>query len=105
MRVFTDLNELPAFRNAVVTIGSFDGVHSGHRHILEKIQALARDCGGESVVITFDPHPRTVLQPEDHTFKLLTTTAEKIRVLESCGINGLGGLPCSFEFARLESNR
>ena len=105
MRVFTDLNELPAFRNAVVTIGSFDGVHSGHRHILEKIQALARDCGGESVVITFDPHPRTVLQPEDHTFKLLTTTAEKIRVLESCGIDCLVVVPFSFEFARQEANR
>ncbi len=105
MRVFTDLNELPAFGNAVITIGSFDGVHSGHRRILEKIQTLARECRGESVVITFDPHPRTVLQPNDTSFKLLTTTAEKISLLESCGVDHLVVVPFSRDFARQEAQQ
>ncbi len=77
MRVFTDLHQLPHFQKTVITIGSFDGVHLGHRRILEQVRSLAHACGGESVVITFDPHPRTVLRPDDPDFKLLTSTAEK----------------------------
>lgn len=100
MRVFTDLNELPAFRNAVVTIGSFDGVHLGHRRILEKMQALARSGDGESVVITFDPHPRTVLYPSANEFKLLTTTAEKCALLRRYGVDNVVVVPFSVEFAR-----
>ncbi|MCB0543374.1 MAG: riboflavin biosynthesis protein RibF [Saprospiraceae bacterium] len=105
MRVFTDLNALPSFNRAVLTIGSFDGVHTGHRRILEKVQSLARECGGESVVITFDPHPRTVLQPHDRSFKLLSTTAEKISLLASCGIDNVVVVPFSLEFARQEASR
>ncbi len=104
MRVFTDLSQLPPFQNAVVTIGSFDGVHSGHRRILEQVQTLAHACGGESVVITFDPHPRTVLQPGDMAFKLLTTTAEKIALLESCGIDNVAVVPFSLEFSRHDAS-
>jgi len=98
MRVFTDLQQLPTFKNAVITIGSFDGVHAGHRRILEKVIALAADCKGESVVITFDPHPRTVLQP-DQSFKLITTTAEKKSLLRDCGIDNLVIVPFTREFA------
>lgn len=105
MRVFTDLNELPPFGNAVITIGSFDGVHAGHRRILEKIQSLARQCKGESVVITFDPHPRTVLKPDDLSFKLLTSAAEKILLLESCGVDNVVVVPFSPEFARQDASR
>lgn len=100
MRVFTDLAQLPSFHNTVITIGSFDGVHLGHRRILEKLQALARACGGESVVITFDPHPRSVLHPEDASFKLITTTDEKIRLLEEAGIDNVVVVPFSMDFAR-----
>ncbi|HND88264.1 MAG TPA: adenylyltransferase/cytidyltransferase family protein, partial [Saprospiraceae bacterium] len=73
MRVHSDLSNLPPFQNTVLTIGSFDGVHSGHRRILEQVISLARSCACESVVITFDPHPRTVLAPHDASFRLLTT--------------------------------
>lgn len=103
MRVFTDLSLLPQFQNAVVTIGSFDGVHLGHRRILEKLQLLARDCAGETVVITFDPHPRTVLRPEDDSFKLISTTAEKIQLLEALGIDNVIVVPFSLEFARQQA--
>jgi riboflavin kinase/FMN adenylyltransferase len=99
MRVFTDLSQLPTFQNAVVTIGSFDGVHLGHRRILEKLRSLARDCAGETVVITFDPHPRTVLRPDDAAFKLITTTTEKIHLLESIGIDNVVVVPFSHQFS------
>ncbi|MEO6759115.1 MAG: bifunctional riboflavin kinase/FAD synthetase [Saprospiraceae bacterium] len=105
MRVFTDLNELPVFRKAVVTIGSFDGVHAGHRRLLEKVQALARASGGESVVITFDPHPRTVLRPDDPGFRLLTTTAEKIGLLADCGIDNVVVVPFNTDFAQLTAEQ
>jgi len=100
MRVFTDLSQLPAFRNAVVTIGSFDGVHLGHGRILEQVQSLARKHGGESVVITFDPHPRAVLKPEDSSFKLLSTTDEKIALLAQAGIDHVVVVPFSLKFAQ-----
>ncbi len=101
MRIFRDFNDLPPFRGTVLTIGSFDGVHTGHRRILEQVCALARESGGESVVITFDPHPRTVLKPDDTTFKLITTTAEKMILLAQCGIDNVVIVPFSAEFARL----
>ncbi|MFN0174822.1 MAG: riboflavin biosynthesis protein RibF [Saprospiraceae bacterium] len=100
MRVFTDLSQLPKFQNAVVTIGSFDGVHVGHRRILEQVQALAQKNKGESVVITFDPHPRAVLRPEDSTFKLLSTTDEKIALLTEAGIDYVVVVPFSLEFSQ-----
>lgn len=103
MRVFTDLSQLPSFQNAVVTIGSFDGVHLGHRRILEKLQSLARECGGETVVITFDPHPRTVLKPDDSAFKLITTTAEKIRLLDSFGVDNVVVAPFSMGFSQQQA--
>jgi riboflavin kinase/FMN adenylyltransferase len=103
MRVYTDLTQLPAFSNTVITIGSFDGVHLGHRRILEKLQSLAQTCGGETVVITFDPHPRTVLRPEDDTFRLITTTAEKIQRLEALGIDHVVVVPFSMEFSRQQA--
>ena len=99
MRVFTDLHQLPHFQKTVVTIGSFDGVHLGHRRILEQVRSLALACGGESVVITFDPHPRTVLRPDEKHFKLLTSTAEKIMLLESSGIDNVVVVPFSLDFA------
>lgn len=99
MRIFTDLNQLPEFHNAVVTIGSFDGLHSGHRYILEKVKSLAGSCGGESVVLTFDPHPRALLRPDDNSFKLLTSTHEKIVLLESAGVDNVVVVPFTHDFA------
>jgi riboflavin kinase/FMN adenylyltransferase len=99
MQVFTDLQKLPSFRNTVLTIGSFDGVHAGHRKILEQVQALTRQCGGESVVLTFEPHPRAVLKPGDAAFKLITLSQEKIRLLETCGVDNVVLVPFTPEFA------
>lgn len=103
MRVHTDLSSLPSFHHAAVTIGSFDGVHLGHRRILEQVGQLARNHAGESVVITFHPHPRTVLKPGDDSFKLLSTTEEKIQLLAEAGIDHLVIAPFSKAFSQLSA--
>ncbi|MFR9661932.1 MAG: hypothetical protein SNF60_07730, partial [Rikenellaceae bacterium] len=61
MRVFFGFNSLPKFRSAVVAVGSFDGLHSGHHIMISKLLSLSRELGGESVMLTFEPHPRVVL--------------------------------------------
>jgi riboflavin kinase/FMN adenylyltransferase len=105
MRVFRELDKLPTLQNTVITIGSFDGVHLGHRKILEKIRVLAGACGGQSVVITFDPHPRTVLRPEDRNFKLINTTDEKIALLAETGVDVAAVAPFSADFASLTAEQ
>lgn len=100
MMVHHDLNELPTFQNAVITIGSFDGLHLGHQKIIEKVRQLARQAEGESVMITFHPHPRLVIYPKDHSLRLLSTIDEKIRLLESFGLDHLVIVPFSVDFAQ-----
>ncbi len=82
MQIHRDLSLLPSFKNAVVTIGSFDGVHAGHQEILKRVNTLAREIDGESILITFHPHPRHVVYPDDKSLKLLTTVEEKAELLE-----------------------
>lgn len=103
MRVYNDLTQLPDFQQTVVTIGSFDGVHSGHRRILEQVAAIARKAGVASVVITFDPHPRTVLGNSTAGFHLINTTQEKIDLIRQCGIDHLVVTPFTQEFAALSA--
>lgn len=104
MRVFKDLNHLPPFRNAVVTIGSFDGVHIGHQHILQKVISLAESIDGESVVIVFHPHPRLVVYPKDDSMKLITTTDEKVQLLHRYGIDNVVVVPFTIEFSQLSAD-
>jgi riboflavin kinase/FMN adenylyltransferase len=101
MQVHRDLDQLPEFRNAVITIGTFDGVHAGHRYIIAQLQEAARQCGGETVIITFDPHPREVLQPKPHNIRLLTTLPEKIALLERAGIDHLVVVPFTKAFSEM----
>ena len=61
MRIHKDINKLPVFKNAVITIGTFDGVHTGHRQIFRQLKEEAAKISGETVIITFDPHPRLVI--------------------------------------------
>ena len=90
-------------RAAVVTSGTFDGVHIGHQKILGRLKQLARETGGETVVITFWPHPRMVLQPNDPAIQLLTTFEEKLELLEDFGIDHLVQIPFTEEFSQLSS--
>lgn len=103
MRVYRSLDELPAIHNAIVTQGTFDGVHSAHRVIINRVKELAKQHGGETVLMTFDPHPRLVLSPENHGLKLLQTLDEKIIALEKEGIDHLVVIPFTKEFSELSS--
>lgn len=99
MRIYKDLKSLPAFKNAVLTIGSFDGVHIGHQQIIQQINNLARSIDGESVLITFDPHPRFVVGQRQDDLRLLNTLEEKASLLEQCNVDVLVVVPFSKEFA------
>lgn len=92
MRTFFDIDALPVFRSPVVTVGSFDGVHRGHRHLLGIMRDRAGETGGETVVVTFADHPRRVLDKKDDV-KLLTSTEEKAMLIEKEGVDNLVVLP------------
>lgn len=99
MRVFRDLNHLPLFKNSVLTIGTFDGVHKGHQKLIERINTLAKQQNGEGILITFHPHPRIVINPEDKSLRLLNTIDEKIALLEKYGVDNLVIVPFSRDFS------
>ena len=92
MQVHRSINDLPKFKNAVVTIGTFDGVHLGHREIIKQLKEEAALINGETVIITFHPHPRTVVNGGKPVY-LLTTLNEKILLLEDLGIDHLVVVP------------
>lgn len=101
MKVHRDINHLPNFSNAAITIGTFDGVHSGHREIINQLKKEASINEGESVIITFDPHPRMILNPKKNQppIKLLSTLSEKIELLENQEIDHLVIVPFTLDFS------
>jgi riboflavin kinase/FMN adenylyltransferase len=101
VRIFRDLIDLAEFKNSVVTIGTFDGVHLGHQKILNKLKNEANDINGESLLFTFYPHPRMVIFPESHNLKLIQTIDEKIESLREFGLDNLIIYPFTKEFSRL----
>lgn len=103
MKVYSSIDEFPGLKKAVVTIGTFDGVHAGHRHIISKLISIAKEEGGETVLLTFFPHPRMVLQPEDNDLKLITTMKEREELLRTLGIDHLIIQSFSKEFSRISA--
>jgi len=103
MKIYRDLNSLPKFKNAIVTIGTFDGVHFGHRQILKRINNLAQKHDGESVLVTFDPHPRLIVNPTDDSLRLITTLEEKLTLLESCELQNVVVVPFDRGFSMLSA--
>ncbi len=100
MRVYRELAEsLPRFTRAVVTIGTFDGVHLGHRQIIAQMKEEAVRISGETVIITFHPHPRKIVSSVPGDIKLLTTMDEKIHLLEQAGIDHLVIVPFDHTFS------
>ena len=99
MKIYHHIDEFSPVKNAVVTIGTFDGVHLGHRKIISRIKELADSCGGETVMLTFFPHPRMILHPEDESIKLINTINEKAELLEQLGIDHLIITPFSRDFS------
>jgi riboflavin kinase/FMN adenylyltransferase len=99
MKVHYDIENLPVFRNAIVTIGTFDGVHMGHRQIIDKLKSEAKANEGETVIITFHPHPRKVVSSTILGIRLINTLSEKIELLEELGIDHLVIVPFTDAFA------
>jgi riboflavin kinase/FMN adenylyltransferase len=99
MKIYNHIDEFKAVKNAVVTIGTFDGVHIGHRKIIARIKELAAATGGETVILTFFPHPRMILHPEDESLKLINTIHEKAELLEQLGVDHLIVTPFSRDFS------
>ncbi|MBL7731167.1 MAG: bifunctional riboflavin kinase/FAD synthetase [Chitinophagaceae bacterium] len=99
MQVHTEIDKLPVFNNAIVTIGTFDGVHAGHRQIISKLKAEAAANKGETVIITFHPHPRKVVSSAILGIRLITTLNERIELLEKLGIDHLVVVPFTEVFA------
>jgi riboflavin kinase / FMN adenylyltransferase len=105
MRIFRSFEEAKIIRNPVVTTGSFDGVHIGHKVILNRLNILAEKYNGESVLITFDPHPRKVLYPETagKDLKLINSQAEKLELLEKAGLDNIIIIKFTKDFSRITS--
>lgn len=101
MRIIKNIDEFSKEKNPVVTVGSFDGVHLGHRAIIQRTITLAKETGGASVAVTFSPHPQTILRPEHNDFFYLTTPDEKYRLLNFLGIDILIEIPFTKEFAAI----
>lgn len=103
MVIHTDLNSFSGVTRPVLTTGTFDGVHHGHQVILKRLNEIAKREKGESVLFTFHPHPRLVLNPEDKSLRLLNTPEEKQELLEKAGLDHLLVVPFSRDFSRLHA--
>jgi riboflavin kinase/FMN adenylyltransferase len=101
MQVHRNLGSLPTFRNAIVTIGTFDGVHLGHQEIIRQLKEEAKENDGETVIVTFHPHPRKIVSSVPGDIKLLTTLEERIGLLERSGIDHLVVVPFDNKFSNL----
>ena len=99
VQVHHNIEVLPAFQRAVITIGTFDGVHKGHRQIIEKMQETAKSNGGETVIITFHPHPRKVVSSTILGIRLINTLDEKLLLLDQLGIDHVVVVPFTDAFA------
>ncbi|MDR1739917.1 MAG: hypothetical protein LBR45_04095 [Bacteroidales bacterium] len=107
MKIFNGINEWHKVKNPIVTVGSFDGVHLAHRSIISLLNHYAEIEHGESVLVTFYPHPRLVIPAEEgfrERFRLITIEEEKMRCLEDAGLQNVLVLPFTVEFASLPSN-
>lgn len=98
MQVHRGIENLPGFSNTVLTIGTFDGVHCGHQKIIDALQQAAAVRSAESIIVTFDPHPRKIVRPSESLF-LINTLEEKIALLSKTGIDHLVIVPFTKEFA------
>ena len=105
MKIYHSIDDFSKLDNAVVTSGTFDGVHIGHQKILERLKEIAEKFNGETVVITFWPHPRLVLYPDDQSLKVLNTFEEKAELLKAEGIQHLLRIPFTKEFSQISSQQ
>ena len=101
MKIYKNLEDFIPLDNAVVTIGTFDGVHVGHQKILSTLRESARASKGETVLLTFFPHPRLILHPEDDSLRIISDIEEKVQRLAEAGIDHLIITPFTRDFSNL----
>ena len=101
LKVYKKIEDFKQVKNLVATVGTFDGVHVGHQEIIGKLKEVAKQTDGETLLLTFFPHPRMVLFPDDDSLKLINTLKEKTELLASFGLDHLLILPFSVEFSRI----
>nr|WP_068892945.1 bifunctional riboflavin kinase/FAD synthetase [Pedobacter panaciterrae] len=101
MKIYNHFSEFKKLNNAVATIGTFDGVHYGHQKIIKRLCELAKATGGESVILTFFPHPRLIIDPENQDLKMINTINEKAKILDSLGVDHLIITPFTRDFSNL----
>ena len=104
MTVHQDLKQLPTFKNAVITTGAFDGVHVGHQEIISRMKQIALEIKGETVIITFHPHPRKVISSIPGEIKQLTSLEERIELLTNSGIDHLVVVNFDYAFSNLSAD-
>ena len=103
MKVYHSISEFQNVSRPILTTGTFDGVHFGHKIIIDRLKEIAKNQNGETVLLTFSPHPRMVLFPDDHNLQLINTLDEKIKLLEQAGIEHLIIHPFTMAFSRTTS--
>ncbi|TDG36273.1 bifunctional riboflavin kinase/FAD synthetase [Pedobacter changchengzhani] len=104
MKIYNNLSEFSKLKHAIVTIGTFDGVHFGHQKIINQLVAKAKADGGESVILTFFPHPRMIIDPENQDLKMINTINEKAKILENLGVDHLIITPFTRDFSNQTPN-
>ena len=99
MEVYKNIDALPEFKNAVITIGTFDGVHLGHKQIIEQLLKEAREVAGTPVLITFHPHPKQVIASTQKPISILNSPEEKYELLHDASISNIVVVPFTKDFA------
>jgi len=103
LKIYQDIKDFPKASTAIVTVGTFDGLHLGHQKIIHRMTALAKENNGETVLVTFDPHPRLVVNTNTHEIKFINTQNRKFALLNDLGIDHLIIIPFTKEFAKTSS--
>lgn len=105
MKVHFDVENLPDFTRAVITIGTFDGVHCGHRQVLSELTTTAKEVGGESVIVTFHPHPRKVVSSAILGIRLINTLEERLKLFATLSVDHVVVVPFTDAFANLTAEQ
>ena len=103
MKIYYSIGDFPSDINTIVTIGTFDGVHKGHKTIINRMNEIGKQEGLESVMLTFDPHPRHVIYPDNQSLRLIHTTEEKTEALSKIDLQNLVIHKFTKEFSRTKS--
>lgn len=104
MKVHYDLQHLPAFNKGIITTGAFDGVHRGHQQIIQRMKCIAATTGGETIIVTFHPHPRKITSSVPGEIKQLSCLNERIKLLSKAGIDHLVVIPFDYHFSNLTAD-